>query len=199
MVTQAKRGIFKPKTLAATTSSSDKIEVHLLIPCSAKFALVIPVWRCAMTEEFLALLKNKTWILTYLPPGKNLIGCTWVFHLKKHADGSIARHKASLVAQGFSQEAGLDFLETFSPVVKPNTIRLILSIAVTSGWSIKHLDVNNAFLNEGGDEGDDGVGIGCELQRCTEQQRRCDVECTVTAAALHFDRGKCSLTFDRER
>lgn len=100
-----------------------------------------------MLEEFLALLRNKTWILTRLPPGKNLIGNTWVFKLKKHADGSVARHKARLVAQGFSQEPGFDFTETFSPVVKPTTIRLILSIAVSSSWRITHLDVNNAFLH----------------------------------------------------
>ena len=100
-----------------------------------------------MTDEFLALLRNKTWTLTFLPPGKNLISCTWIFRIKKHADGSVARHKARLVAQGFSQEAGFDFTETFSPVVKPITIRIMLSMAVSSGWSIRHLDVNNTFLN----------------------------------------------------
>ena len=147
MVTRAKQGIFKPKALAVTTSTSDEQDLCIIIPQSAKIALAIPVWKCAMTEEFLALLRNKTWTLTFLPPGKNLIGSTWVFKLKKHADGSIARHKARLVAQGFSQEAGFDFLETFSLVVKPTTIRLMLSIVVTQGWSIRHLDVNNAFLH----------------------------------------------------
>ena len=147
MITRAKHGIFKPKALATETKLCDDDELHLLIPHSAKIAIAIPVWKCAMTAEFLALLRNKTWTLVFLPPGKNLIGCTWVFRLKKHADGSIARHKARLVAQGFAQEAGFDFVETFSPVVKPTTIRLILSIAVTNGWPIRHLDVNNAFLN----------------------------------------------------
>ena len=154
MITRAKHGIFKPKILTANASSkkdvdasSKKDELCIVIPQSAKIALAIPVWKCAMTEEFLALLRNKTWTLAFLPPGKNLIGSTWVFRLKKNADGSIARHKARLVAQGFSQEAGFDFLETFSPVVKPTTIRLMLTIAITSGWSIKHLDVNNAFLH----------------------------------------------------
>ena len=117
------------------------------LPRSALEALLIPLWKAAMLEEFLALLRNRTWILTSLPSGKNLIGNTWIFRLKRHADGSIARHKSRLVAQGFSQEPGFDFTETFSPVVKPTTIRLILSIAVTCGWEISHLDVNNAFLH----------------------------------------------------
>lgn len=140
MITRAKAGIFKPKALTITLSSST-------IPKSALIVLLIPVWKQAMVEEFMALLRNKTWTLTVLPPGKNLVGCSWIFRIKKHADGSIARHKARLVAQGFSQEPGFDFTETFSPVVKPTTIRLILSIAVSAGWSVKHLDVNNAFLH----------------------------------------------------
>ncbi|KAG6383093.1 hypothetical protein SASPL_157163 [Salvia splendens] len=98
-------------------------------------------------NEFNAILKNKTWILTSLPPGKNLIGCTWVFKIKLHLSGAIARHKARLVAQGFSQQPGFDFNETFSPVVKPTTIRIVLSLAVSLGWQITHLDVNNVFLN----------------------------------------------------
>ncbi|KAG6416086.1 hypothetical protein SASPL_123510 [Salvia splendens] len=64
----------------------------------------------------------QSFLLLMLPPGKNLIGNTWVLRLKKHVDGSIARHKARLVAQGFSQEPGFDFGETFSPLVKPTTI-----------------------------------------------------------------------------
>ena len=138
MITRSKAGIFKPKVFTVSLDC---------IPRSALEALLIPIWKAAMLEEFLALLRNNTWILTKLPQGKNLIGNTWVFRLKKHADGSIARHKARLVAEGFSQEPGFDFGETFSPVVKPTTIMLILSIAISLGWSISHLDVNNAFLH----------------------------------------------------
>ena len=100
-----------------------------------------------MLSKFLALLRNRTWTLTTLPPGKNLIGCTWVLKLKMHIDGCIARHKARLVAQYFSQQPGFYYNETFSPVVKPTTIRLILSLAVSHGWTVNHLDVNNVFLN----------------------------------------------------
>lgn len=118
-----------------------------LLPRSALLVLLIPVWKAAMLAEFIVLLKKNTWTLTTLPPGKNLIGCTWVFKIKRLLDDCIARHKARLVAQGFTQHAGFDFNETFSPVVKPTTIRLILSIVVSMSWSISHLDVNNAFLN----------------------------------------------------
>lgn len=140
MTTISKAGIHKPKNFSLVISSH-------MIPRSALEALLIPIWKAAMLDEFLALLKNRTWILTTLPPGKNLIGCTWVFKLKFHISGAIARQKARLVAQGFSQQPGFDFNETFSPLVKPTKIRLILSLAVSLGWSITHLDVNNAFLN----------------------------------------------------
>ncbi|KAG6401262.1 hypothetical protein SASPL_138113 [Salvia splendens] len=102
-----------------------------------------------MLNEFNALLKNKTWILTALPPGKNLIGCTWIFKLKFHLSGVVARHKAMLVAQGFSQQPGFDFNETFSPVVKPTTIRIILSIAVSLGFSQSRADVSMFFRHQG--------------------------------------------------
>jgi hypothetical protein len=75
----------------------------------------------------------------------NLVGCKWVFKLKRKADGSIERHKARLVAKGFHQQAGIDYGETFSPVVKPTTIRTVLSLAYSAGWSLKQIDIQNAF------------------------------------------------------
>jgi hypothetical protein len=100
-----------------------------------------------MQVEFNALLKNCTWSLVPPQAAKNVVGCKWVFKLKRKADGSVERHKARLVAKGFHQHAGLDYGETFSLVVKPTTIRTVLSIAYSAGWTIKQIDIQNAFLH----------------------------------------------------
>ena len=100
-----------------------------------------------MDEEYAALLSNNTWSLVPKPPTANVIGCKWVYKIKRKADGSIERHKARLVAQGFDQQPGVDFEETFSPVVKPATICIVLSMALSYGWHIHQLDVKNAFLH----------------------------------------------------
>ena len=77
----------------------------------------------------------------------NVVHNKWVFRVKYKADGTVERLKARLVAKGFQQLAGVDFFETFSPVVKPCTIRVVFCLAVTYGWEIQQVDVNNAFLN----------------------------------------------------
>ena len=103
-------------------------------------------WRKAMHDEIIALKENRTWHLVPSQRGKNLIDCKWVFRIKRKADGTIDRYKARLVAKGFKQRYGIDYEDTFSPVVKAATIRLVLSIAVSRGWSLRQLDVQNAFL-----------------------------------------------------
>ncbi|KAG8489820.1 hypothetical protein CXB51_017861 [Gossypium anomalum] len=137
MVTRAKAGIFKPKVM----------NVEVTEPSTIEEALSTPEWRSAAEDEYDALVRNSTWELVPLPLNRKVIGCKWLFKVKKNPDGTIDRRKARLVAKGCSQVPGCDFKETFSPVIKPPTIRLILSIAVTKGWSLRQVDVNNAFLN----------------------------------------------------
>jgi len=100
-----------------------------------------------MNAEFDALLKNGTWSLVPSLPSMNIVGSKWVFRIKRKANGEIERYKARLVAKGFHQQPGIDFAETYSPVVKPITIRTVLSIAVSAGWDIRQVDVSNAFLH----------------------------------------------------
>jgi hypothetical protein len=104
-------------------------------------------WRDAMDVEFSALQKNETWTLLPRQAGKNIIDSKWVYTIKYKPDGSIERYKARLVAQGFTQRFGIDYAETFSLVVKPATIRLVLSLAVSQGWYLRQIDIQNAFLH----------------------------------------------------
>ena len=100
-----------------------------------------------MDEEFAALQRQRTWSLVPPSPSQNVVGCKWVFKLKLNSDGNINRYKARLVAKGFHQQYGVDFEETFSPVIKPPIVRIILSLAVQFDWPLRQLDVRNAFLH----------------------------------------------------
>ncbi|GJV79680.1 ribonuclease H-like domain-containing protein [Tanacetum coccineum] len=117
------------------------------LPKSPFFALYDPNWRDAMYDEYNALIKNGTWILVSKPSNVNVIRSMWLFRHKYHADGSLSRYKAHLVANGSTQQLGVDCDDTFSLVVKPNTICTVLSLALSRNWPIHQLDVKNAFLN----------------------------------------------------
>ena len=119
----------------------------IALPNCIQEALQHPEWRKAVNEEIQALQKNDTWKITKLPQGKRPVGCKWVFNVKYKADGRIDRYKARLVAKGFTQTYGIDFQETFAPVAKLNTIRVLLSLAANLDWNLHQLDVKNAFLN----------------------------------------------------
>lgn len=122
------------------------------IPRNLSEALKDKKWEDAMRVEMTALEKNKTWELVKLPRGKKLVGCRWVFTVKYKSDGSIERYKARLVAKGYTQTYGIDYLETFAPVAKMNTVRILLSLAASFGWNLQQFDVKNAFLHGDLDE-----------------------------------------------
>lgn len=105
------------------------------------------VWHEAMNEEIISIEKNKTWELIDLPKGKNVIGVKWIYKTKFKEDGSIHKHKARLVAKGYSQQPGVDFTETFAPVARMETIRIVLAVAAQLELPIYQLDVKSAFLN----------------------------------------------------
>ena len=144
IITRAKNGIFKPKLFL---SSTENIFPPPCEPNSFQAATRVPEWQQAMHLEFEALMKNKTWVLVPPPPNQNVIGCRWVYKLKLKPDGSIDRYRARLVAKGFHQTHGFDYFETFSPVVKPNNIHVVLSLALNKNRCIRQLDVHDAFLN----------------------------------------------------
>ena len=115
-------------------------------PTSYTQAAMIPEWQQALKAELHALEENGTWSLTALPPGKRAMGCQWVYKLKFRANGSLEQHKAHLVAKGYTQQ-GVDYIDTFSPIAKLVTIKLLLVLVAIHGWFLVQLDVNNAFLH----------------------------------------------------
>ena len=120
---------------------------NVQIPRNIEEAMTVPEWQQAVLAEMKALEDNDTWEFVDLPKGKKPVGCKWVFTTKYKADGTLEKYKARLVAKGFSQIYGMDYNETFAPVAKLNTIRILLSLAANLDWRLHQLDVKNAFLN----------------------------------------------------
>lgn len=100
-----------------------------------------------MLEEFNALIKTSTWTLVSPLPSMIIVDSKWVFRVKRKIVGSIDRYKAHLVAKDYHQHSGVDYSETYSLIIKPITIHVVLSLAVFAGWIMKQIDVNNAFLH----------------------------------------------------
>lgn len=119
----------------------------VIVPKDWKEARQDPKWCEAMREELEALRKNKTWELANLPYGKKAVSCKWIFTVKQNPEGKVERYKARLVARGYSQTYGIDYDETFAPVAKMNTVRILISCAANFGWPLHQLDVKNAFLH----------------------------------------------------
>ncbi|KAJ0550087.1 putative RNA-directed DNA polymerase [Helianthus annuus] len=141
MATRSKTGSLKPPLYNLTTT-------HLSpVPKTYHQAFTDPNWLRAMQAEYTALQENETWDLVPRPADRPVIRCMWLFRHKFKSDGSLERYKARLVVNGKSQTVGIDCADTFSPVVKPATIRTVLSLAVSKSWPIHQLDVKNAFLH----------------------------------------------------
>lgn len=119
----------EPKSYNEAIETSDKIE-----------------WRKAMDDEYQSLIKNNTWQLINAPKGESIIDNKWVFKIKRRPDGSVERYKASLVARGFTQKYGINYKETFSPVVRHSSIRAILAICAARKMTLLQFDVKTAFL-----------------------------------------------------
>lgn len=119
-----------PKTFADIINSTDKNE-----------------WYAAVKEEMNSLVKNSTWTLVDLPKDKTAIDNKWTFRIKRKSNGEIERYKARLVAKGFTQKFGEDYWETFAPVAKITSIRIMLAIANKEKLYIHQMDVKCAFLN----------------------------------------------------
>jgi hypothetical protein len=148
MVTRRIAGVLRPVdrlilVADTTTTPSDASTV----PSTVRTALADPHWRRAMEEEYVALLANHTWDLVPCPPGTHVVTVKCLFRHKLISDGSLDRYKARWVFRGFTQRPGVDYDETYSPVVKFATVRAILSLALSRNWAIHQLDVKNAFLH----------------------------------------------------
>jgi histone deacetylase 1/2 len=145
--TRLQHGIRKAKMYTDDTIRYGNLAATISKPATIKDALGNPHWKDAMDAKFGALLINNTW--HFVPPqqGKNIVDCKSVFKIKRKEDGTLDKYKARLVAKGYKQHYGIDYEDTFSSVVKAATIWLILSIAASRGWSLRQLDVQNAFLH----------------------------------------------------
>jgi hypothetical protein len=104
-------------------------------------------WIEAIKKELRMIEKNDTWVLMDKSSHKKAIEVKWVYRTKQNADSSINKYKARLVVKGYAQVFGVDFLETFAPVARLDTIRLLLALYAQKNWKVYQLDVKFAFLN----------------------------------------------------
>ena len=104
-------------------------------------------WKEAVNSEIESILSNHTWELVDLPPGNKPLGSKWIFKRKMKDDGTIDKYKARLVVKGFRQKEGLDYFDTYSPVTRITSIRMLIALAAVYGLEIHQMDVKTVFLN----------------------------------------------------
>lgn len=144
MRTRSQNNIHKPKKKLSLTVQAKPAYKPTLTTINQ--ALRDASWRHACTEEFNAQIKNRTWDLVPPSPNQNLVSCRWLFTAKFLPNGHEDKKKSRLVTRGYTQQYGVDFSQTFSPVIKATTLRTVLGVSVTKNWSLCQLDVNHAFL-----------------------------------------------------
>ena len=168
-----------PPSTDVNTVLSFAVSVQDDLPLSIEEALSDNNWTRAVTSEYDALIQNGTWELVPRRPGQAVVGCRWLFKIKRAADGSIARYKARLVAQGFTQVFGVNYSDTFAPVSRIASVRIILAIAGAKQFRTFHTDIRTAFLNAPLSEevymrqpfgfeqpGPGGTDLVCRLKKC---------------------------------
>ncbi|GJZ04567.1 retrotransposon protein, putative, ty1-copia subclass [Tanacetum coccineum] len=129
---------------------SDSTLIDLNEPANYKEAMACPEaakWKEAMKSEIQSMYDNQVWNLVDTTPGLKIVGCKWIFKKKTDMDGKVHTYKARLVAKGYTQTHGIDYEETFSPVAKIKSIRIMLAIAAFHDYEIWQMDVKTAFLN----------------------------------------------------
>ncbi|KAM3217568.1 hypothetical protein P3L10_027011 [Capsicum annuum] len=104
-------------------------------------------WKEAVNSDIDSILSHHTWELVALPPKNKPFGSKWIFKWKMKADGTIDKYKARLVVKGFKQKEGLDYFDTYLPVTKITSIRMLIALAVVYGLEIHQMDVKTVFLN----------------------------------------------------
>ncbi|GJQ99262.1 zinc finger, CCHC-type containing protein [Tanacetum coccineum] len=107
----------------------------------------VAFWKEAINDEMDSIMGNNTWVLTDLPPGCRPLGCKWIFKRKLKVDGTVEKFKARLVIQGFKQKSGIDYFDTYAPVARISTIRLLIALASIHSLIIHQMNVKTAFLN----------------------------------------------------
>jgi len=109
-------------------------------------------WKEAINSDMESIMQNQTWVLVNLPPGSKPIGCKWIFKKKLKVNNTIDKYKTRLVAKGYHQKEGKDFFDTYSPITRITSIRVLIAIAALHNLEIHQKDVKTAFLNGDLDE-----------------------------------------------
>lgn len=143
MATRAQSGISKPNPRYVMLTIKGIPEAPKTVATDLKHS----GWNRAMGEEIDTCNETNTWSLVPSPDDFNVLGCKWVCRTKLNDDGTLDKLTAIIIAKWYEQEEGIDFLDTYSPVVRTGTVRMVLYLATIEGWELKQLDVKNGFLH----------------------------------------------------